>query len=194
MTQEQFDELLAWLDPADRERAGEKYETIRRSLIKILTWGGCVDAEGMADETFNRVAGKVQELRRTFEGDPALYFYGVAKRLMKECRRSAMTHLTLEEAGPPPTVPPEEAGQEEALERESDCLHRCLNELGPRDRELVLAYYARDKQAKIDHRKELALQLGILSNALRVRVYRIRAALEACIERCLGEKAPDETD
>jgi RNA polymerase sigma factor (sigma-70 family) len=194
MTQQQFDELLAWFDPSDRDRAGEKYETIRRSLIKIFTWGGCIDAEGVADETVNRVAAKVQELSETFEGDPALYFYGVAKRLMKECQRSARAQVSLDEAGDPAAVLPEEDEEEDDLARESECLQRCLDKLSPRDRELVLAYYMKDKQAKIDHRKELARQLGIVSNALRVRVYRIRAALEACIEHCLDEKAPHEMD
>jgi RNA polymerase sigma factor (sigma-70 family) len=195
MTQNPFDELLAWLDPADRERAGEKYETIRRSLIKILTWGGCVDAEGMADETFNRVAERVPKLKQTYEGDPTLYFYGVARMLMKECRRSALLHVPLEEAGESEAPRPDELGEEEAPPpRERECLRRCLEQLSPRDRELILAYYAKDKQAKIDHRKELARQLGVMSNALRVRVYRIRGALEDCIELCLQEKTPDEMD
>lgn len=186
MTQQQLDELLAWLDPADRERAGEKYETIRRSLIKILTWGGCVDAEGMADETFNRVAARVPELRKTYEGEPALYFYGVAKMLMKECRRGALSQVPLEEVGEPEAPRPGETGEdEEALARESECLRHCLKQLSPRDRELILAYYAKEKQAKIEHRKDLARQLGVLTNALRVRVHRIRGVLEDCIERCL---------
>jgi RNA polymerase sigma factor (sigma-70 family) len=195
MTQHPFDELLDWLDPADRERAGEKYEIIRRSLIKILTWGGCIDAESMTDETFNRVAGRVPELKKTYEGDPALYFYGVAKMLMKECRRSALMHVPLEEAGEPKAPRTEEMWEEEeAPPRERECLRHCLEQLSPRDRELVLEYYAKDKQAKIDHRKELARRLGMMSNALRVRVHRIRGALEDCIERCLREKAPDEMD
>jgi RNA polymerase sigma factor (sigma-70 family) len=195
MTQQQFEELLSWFDPKDRERAGEKYETVRHSLIKILTWGGCIDAEDMADETFNRVAARVEELKRTYEGDPALYFYGVARMLMKECRRRNQTQVPPDEAGEPAAPPPaEDEDAEDDLGRESECLRRCLDGLSPRDRELILAYYTKDKQAKIDHRKELARRLGIVSNALRVRVYRIRLALEDCIERCLRESAPDEMD
>lgn len=193
MTQQQFDELLSWFDPTDRERAGEKYESVRRSLIKILTWGGCIDAEDVADEAFNRVAARVEELKKTFKGDPALYLYGVAKMLMKECRRRALTQVPLEEADEPAT-PPAEEDEEEDLGRESECLRLCLDRLSPGDRELILAYYAKEKQAKIQHRKELALGLGIMSNALRVRVHRIRVVVEECIERCLKEKGRDETD
>ena len=193
MTQQQFEELLSWFDPTDRERAGEKYETVRHSLIKILTWGGCIDAEDMADETFNRVAAKVGELRRTYEGDPALYFYGVAKNLMQECRKKNLKQVPLEEAGEPaaPEPPEDEDGD---FEGETACLRRCLDGLNPRDRELILAYYMKDKQAKIDHRKELAQRHGILGNALRVKVHRIRVALEKCVARCLSEEASDETN
>ena len=192
MTKQQFEELLAWLDPDDRGRAGERYEAIRRSLIKIFTWGGCVNAEELADETVNRVEAKVENLRPTYEGDPALYFYGVAKRLMKECRRGSWSHVPLEAAGDIAAPTPDE--DEETRQREAACLRRCLGNLPPRDRELILAYYMKDKQAKIDQRKELARRLGMLSNALRVKAYRIRTALEDCIERCLAEPPGDETD
>lgn len=194
MTQQHFDELLAWLDPSNRDRAGLKYESIRRSLIKIFVWGGCIDAEGMADETFNRVAAKVQKVKETFNGDPALYFYGVAKRLIKECQRSARSQVPLDEAGDHTAPLPLDDEEDGDSARESECLRRCLDKLGTSDRQLILAYYLKDKQAKIDYRKELARQLGIMSNALRVKVYRIRAVLEECIEQCLDEKAPDEMD
>jgi hypothetical protein len=42
LSQEAFDALLDWLD-SDREQAALKYETIRRSLIKIFTGRGCVE-------------------------------------------------------------------------------------------------------------------------------------------------------
>jgi hypothetical protein len=42
LTQELFDTLLGWLDP-DRERAGDKYETVRIRLIKVFTCRGCLE-------------------------------------------------------------------------------------------------------------------------------------------------------
>lgn len=193
MTQQQFDELLAWLDRADRNRAGVKYETIRRSLINIFVWGRCLDPEGMADETFNRVANKVHELRERYEGKPALYCYGVAKNLIKECWRSARTHVPLDEANDPAAPPPQEDEDDDSAHA-PECLQECLDKLNPDDRKLILAYYLKDKQAKIEHRKALALQHGIGTNALRVKVYRIRAILEKCMNQCLDENAPDEMD
>jgi DNA-directed RNA polymerase specialized sigma24 family protein len=70
-----------------------------------------------------------------------------------------------------------------------DCLHSCLQKLSAEQRELIMAYYAKEKQAKIDHRLELARSLGISVKALRVKVFRIRLSLEHCIERSLKRKA-----
>ena len=86
LSQEDFDALLAWLD-SDRERAGIKYEQIRSSLIKIFTGRGCLDAEELADETINRVTRKIKDIKSEFRGDPALYFFGVAKMLLLEYKR-----------------------------------------------------------------------------------------------------------
>lgn len=69
-----------------------------------------------------------------------------------------------------------------------ECLQLCLQNLSAENRELILGYYAKEKQAKIDHRSELAQQLGISVQTLRVRVFRVRASLQDCIERCLKRK------
>jgi DNA-directed RNA polymerase specialized sigma24 family protein len=70
-----------------------------------------------------------------------------------------------------------------------DCLQSCLRKLDGEKRALILAYYAKEKQAKIDYRHELAQQFGITMETLRVRAFRIRASIEECIENCLKRKA-----
>jgi len=185
MTQEQFDQLLTWLD-ADRSQAGEKYEEIRRSLMKILRWRGCRHAEELADETFNRVAGKIAQITQDYQGNPAYYCYGVARIVAREYlrkeRASEIDPATLKIAAPVP---------EDAMEKDSqfNCLDICLGKLNPDNRDLILLYYQREKQAKIDFRKELADQLGIGINAFRVRIHRIRMEVEQCILKCLGSGA-----
>jgi DNA-directed RNA polymerase specialized sigma24 family protein len=59
-------------------------------------------------------------------------------------------------------------------------------------RDLIVAYYARDKQAKIDHRTEMAEQMGISVETLRVKAFRIRAKLEQCLGRCLDRMAQNK--
>src|SRR5258707_3559667 len=60
LTANAFAKLLNRLD-ADRERAGEKYEDLRRTLNRFFEWRGAPFPEEHADETFNRVARKLDE-------------------------------------------------------------------------------------------------------------------------------------
>src|SRR5437870_12644858 len=60
LTSEAFAKFLACLD-ADGQRAGEKYEDLRRTLIRFFEWRGAPFPEEHADETFNRVARKLGE-------------------------------------------------------------------------------------------------------------------------------------
>ena len=176
LTKESFDALLAWLDP-DANTAASKYETIRTRLIKIFVCRGCYESEDLADETIDRVARRLKDIAPTFSGEPARYFYGVANKVHLEYLRRKM----------PPPVPPPPAGDPEEAEREYQCLERCMQKLTANNRELVLQYYQEEKQAKIDHRKLLAEQLGIAVNALRIRACRIRASLQECVNRCISE-------
>src|SRR5882762_362652 len=149
ISQEAFDKLLTWLD-ADRDRAGAKYETIRRRLIKIFTCRGCGEADDLADETINRVTTKVADISENYAGEPALYFYGVAQKVHLEYLRQSRPRES-----PPPVIVVEDD------EQEYECLERCLDELSSEPRQLVIEYYQDVKRAKIDHRRKLAEQLGI---------------------------------
>ena len=186
---ESFDEILAWLNP-DRDVAGSIYVQLRHDLTKIFTWNRCPDPEGLTDEVFDRVAKKVHHLRETFVGDPKLYFYGVARNLIKEVPKKVKAQVSLQ-GTEPASNPLIDVEQETAMIRE-DCLHFCLQKLSEDKRELIVAYYARDKQAKIDHRTEMAQRLGISVETLRVKAYRIRGTLQECIERCLDRMAQNK--
>ena len=188
LTQDAFETLLRWLD-SDRDQAGRKYEEIRLRLIKIFTCRGFYEAEEMADETINRVTVKIAEVAGSYEGDPALYFYGVAQKVQLEySRRPQLTgadpnlngYADNSRFSPPPIV--------DDTEIDYQCLDRCLEELPPKNRRLVLEYYQHEKRGKIDHRKRLAEELGIAVNALRIRAHRIRRALQECVQHCLEEQ------
>jgi RNA polymerase sigma factor (sigma-70 family) len=186
---ESFDEILAWLNP-DRDVAGSIYVQLRDDLTKVFTWNRCSDPEGLTDEVFDRVAKKVHHLRESYVGDPKLYFYGVARNLIKEILKKVKMQMSLQ-GTEPASDPRRELEQETAMMREH-CLRSCLQRLSEEKRELILAYYAEDKQAKIDHRTEMAQRLGISVETLRVKAYRIRSTLEKCIERCLDRMAQNK--
>lgn len=176
LTQASFDNLLRWLD-SDRERAGERYEDIRSKLIQFFTFRGADSADDLADETINRVASKVEYLAEEYIGDPALYFYGVAKKVQLEYLRRQRS-IILTKAYLP----------EKEDDGIYDCLERCLKQLPPNQRELLIAYYKEGEKGKVAKRKELTRKLGVQYNALRVRVYRLRNHLEKCVRTCLEQK------
>ncbi len=175
LTQESFEALLDWLDP-DRESAGQKYEDIRKRLIKIFACRGCTASEDLADETINRVTNKLKEIEATFTGERPRYFYGVANKV----------HLEYLRKKPAMPLPPSGTASEEK-ERVYQCLDQCVAQLSAESQKLVLEYYQGEKQAKIEHRKHLAAGLGIAVNALRIRAHRIRASLQNCVKECLSQ-------
>jgi DNA-directed RNA polymerase specialized sigma24 family protein len=172
LSQEAFDALLDWLD-SDRELAGIQYEQIRSRLIKIFTGRGCIDPEELADETINRVTSKLNEIQSEFTGHRARYFFGVANKVYLEYLRRKQ---------PPPPLPPPDSGR---AELEYRCLERCIERLSEEDRALLLKDYGAKGRTQAERRKALAEELGISLNALRIRVFRIRAALKECIEKCI---------
>jgi DNA-directed RNA polymerase specialized sigma24 family protein len=175
-TQEDFNRLLSWLD-ADRNRAGQRYERIRRKLILVFASRGFAFPEEMTDECINRVMKKLPEIEQQYTGSPENYFFGVAKVIALEWPRKH----------PPIVIPPPKESSP-AGEDPLDCLDRCLDRLPASTRELVLEYYQQEKRAKIDQRTALAQRLGIAVNALRIRAHRIRKHLEKCVLKCLGKK------
>ncbi|HYK19871.1 MAG TPA: hypothetical protein VEV42_03995 [Pyrinomonadaceae bacterium] len=165
--------MLAWLD-SDRERAAMKYEEIRRRLIKFFLGRGCIEAEDLADETINRVIRKLNEIGNEFTGDCEPYFYGVANKVLMEHQRRRQPQ--------PPLATDVNSNR---AEQEDRCLEECIAKLSDENRELLLQYYQGEGRAKIEQRKQLAEKLGIAPNALRIRAFRIRAALQECVEKCL---------
>ena len=173
LSQEAFDALLDWLD-SDREQAGIKYEEIRARLIIIFTGRGCVDAEDLADETINRVTQRLSTIKKEFTGDPTRYFFGVANFILMEYMRRKPPQ--------PSPFPPNDSNQ---VEVEFRCLEQCMDSLSEENRYLLLKYYGAEGGSKIDQRKQLAEELGIAANALRIRAYRIRLGLQQCVEKCI---------
>jgi RNA polymerase sigma factor (sigma-70 family) len=186
LTAEAFEGLLAWLNP-DRDRAGERYEEIRTGLINGFQRHGCNQPEELADETINRVARRLPEIAATYVGDQARYFYGVAHNvhleyIRKQAAVRPLPPVELQYMGPAPDALEEE-------EPEYDCLKRCMQQLTPRSREMILHYYRGERDVKIRLRKELAARLGVKLPNLRLQAQRVRANLKRCLLMCLEQGA-----
>jgi DNA-directed RNA polymerase specialized sigma24 family protein len=183
LTPEAFDGLLKSLDP-DRDNAAERYLEIRRNLVRLLEWRGCSTPDEYADEAINRCARKIAEGEQI--RDVATYSIGVARMLFREMSRErAKSPLSLDEA-PEPQVCPTEPGSDP--ERRMNCLRRCLAELSPENRNLILHYYQGDKGEKIKNRRGLTQLFGIPASTLRMRALRLREGLHLCVENCLRQE------
>ncbi len=181
--QEAFDRFLALLHP-NRERAGEEYEKLRQRLIFYFERRGCRTAAERADDTINRVIGKLAggEVLRSV----ASYCGGVARNVLREYwddpRRewaeldeAASSSAAIED--PREIEREREAGRYDQQRRE--CMRQCLERLAADDHELMLAYCTTEDRA------ELAAQLALTLNALRIRVNRARDKLKKCVADCL---------
>jgi DNA-directed RNA polymerase specialized sigma24 family protein len=180
LTAEAFDGLLSLLG-TERDRAAEQYLDLRRNLVRLFEWRGSSAPDEDADETINRCAKRIaegEEIR-----DVATYCIGIARMLVREANRNrARAPLPLDKAPEPQTPPAVPDGESEAR---LQCLRRCLGELFPADRELILEYYEGDRGKKIQSRKGLTAAFGVPAGALRMRALRVRQKLQLCLEGCL---------
>jgi DNA-directed RNA polymerase specialized sigma24 family protein len=174
--EDQFEALLRWLSP-DRETAGQKYEVIRSGLIRIFMSHGFNDAEDLADLTISRVTNKMPALAEEYVGDPSLYFFGVARNVVREARRRK--EVATDQL-------PEHFTIAAVTTEKYDCLLKCLQVLNVEKREFILDYYLYAGRDKIEHHKRMAEELSITEGALRTRAHHIRIALQKCVSECIA--------
>src|SRR5262249_26633424 len=158
-------------------KAAERYRVIHKRLTKIFVCRGSSTPEELADRTIDRVARKIETMQEEYVGDPVYYFCSIAINILRESIRKDRLPTFL----PPPQAPPDES-----QERYDACLKTCLDKLPLEDRAFVLEYHKMEKQAKIDHHKEMAAHLGVNMNVLRIHACRLRAVLEKCIMKEIG--------
>lgn len=187
LTAEAFAKLLGRLGE-DRERAGEEYENLRRTLIRFFEWRGAPFPEEHADETFNRIAHKLGEgiEIKNIGG----YGYEVARLVCLEAlkapqsRRAPLDEIRLEAA-----QAADEASAASEKELWLTCLDDCLSALPVESRQLITEYYRDEKRGRIDLRKALAERMGLRRDALANRAQRVRDKLEQCVTRCFRKKS-----
>lgn len=190
-TQKALDRFLDRLNP-DREKSDKEFERLRTKLIRFFEWQGCSLPDTRADETFDRV------MRRLDEGQVISnltgFVFAVARHVAKEVWREMDRTSSLDDKAlsiPDPTIsnPLSKLEGEEEPDRRLNCFDHCLEAMSAESRNLILNYYQEDGRAKIDWRKQLAEQMGLPLNALRIRAHRIRKSLEQCIDDCLAKPA-----
>ena len=180
LNQQAFDGLLATLGP-DRDAAADRYLAIRHKLVRLFEWRGCSTPEEYADEAINRCARKIAEGEAI--RDVGTYSIGVARMLLLEMSREQTKEARPLDNAPEPQTPPVEPAIDP--EFRMDCLRRCLDQLSPDNRNLILHYYQGDKDQKIKNRKGLTQMFGVPAGTLRMRALRLREGLHLCAQSCL---------
>src|SRR5438874_1648846 len=130
LTAESFHGLLAFLDP-DPSRAAEKYEKVREKLTRFFEWKGCIPGEDYTDETFDRVARRLEAGLEATPPNPYVFFHGFALNVIRERWRKA-------ENDPRPLTAISDISSATSFSTEHDqlekekrlgCLHDCIDRL-----------------------------------------------------------------
>lgn len=184
VAKENFDKLLDWLSD-DRSEAGIQFEKIRDGLIRVFRIKGCHEPETLADESMNRVIRRIDTLDLTRNVKPSTIFYGFACNVFLEyCRSEKKRTLQLSNTYEVESATCPIATTNAAIK----CLRQCLNNLDRLDRSLIVEYYSQEKQAKINVRRQLAMQNDITIGTLHTRIHRIKGILRPCVEECVNKE------
>jgi DNA-directed RNA polymerase specialized sigma24 family protein len=185
-----FERLLRHLD-ADRDRAGEKYEEIRRRLIKFFECNRSCRAEELTDRTLATVEKKLQA--EEIDNIPA-YAVAVARNVHRDDFKKSRRVTSVEDIRGGQDSLVDSGGEEGEMVEGIDtlatlaCLQECRAKLPPAESMLAIEYYSAEGEKQKDHRQRLAKRLGITMNALRVRANRVRERLEKCVTQCVEDR------
>jgi len=185
LSPEALGHFLLLLD-ADIVKAGQKYERLRLKLIRLFEWRGCVFADDLADETINRVVRKIEGGVDLADGEVPRYSAAVAHFVFLEHLREVKRRLP---APGDAEMAPWVLGRHQTTDLRLAILETCLTRLSAQDRDLILRYYSEDRGSRIANRRQLAKELGITADHLRIRAYRIRSRLESRIETRVSRQA-----
>jgi DNA-directed RNA polymerase specialized sigma24 family protein len=167
--------FLAWLSP-NQESAGEEYERLRFRLFTFFSQRHCCFADDLADETINRVILKISEEKIE---NALAYCYGVAKNVYRESLRKERSHVDIDEV----TVAAKEP-EEQSFSHE--CLDKCLKQLSPDSRTLLLDYFSEARLKKIELHRRISESMKTTQTALRMKIMRSKKKLKICVQECMG--------
>ena len=182
LTAESFSKLLLRFDE-DPEQAGERYEELRRKLIRFFEWRGAPFPEDQTDETLNRLTKRIDE--GVSVKNISSYSLEIARLVFLEALKgNDFKKESLDEINVAASSSDETGEKEVRL----TCLDDCLSTLPQNSRELIIEYYRDAKRDRVERRRALAELWGLNREALANRAQRLRDKLEQCVNRCLSRK------
>jgi DNA-directed RNA polymerase specialized sigma24 family protein len=182
LTAETFDALLD-LFSEDREVAAREYEKLRSGLERYFQFKGCSDPTGLANKTIDRVASKIDGFDRTRNIRPTAYFYGFASKILLEQRRASMREVELTDDQFMIHAEPTDT---DSREKRLECLDSCVLSLKVTERELFIGYYVTEPHDRKKAREQLSEKNACSPSSLYTKIFRIKASLRVCIEKCVS--------
>jgi DNA-directed RNA polymerase specialized sigma24 family protein len=174
-----FERFLLWFSP-DRDLALKKHDEIMKKMHKYFVRKSCLESEELASEVRDRVI-KIIDSGQDYPNHDAL-FYSVAAKVWKEYLRKPKSDPL-----PADDLLPISNTETEEKELQASCLEECLTSLPSLERDLITRYYQGRGLENIALRKVLAAECGG-ENTLRVKAFRIRIRLRACMNECMSRR------
>lgn len=160
------DELLAIFD-SDPGRAEEKYIELYQNLVRYFECNRNLEPQDMAQEALKRGFARLQEGTKITTDNPAGYFFGVARNLLRESWTVRSQEPLEEQELPIGTSLFHDLNSSEQLV----LLRECLNDLPPQELEMLMAHVEGEGET-------WSRKAGLRPSVLRLRIYRIRRRLE----------------
>ena len=185
-----FAALLRRLD-LQKDHAADRYEELRRKLIKFFEWSSCFPSEDLADETLDRL-GRILLDRPVLDLEP--FLWGVAKKIRQESHKHSERIVAITDLPDRGTFLKDKVDVESEIhateqgEVRSRCLRLCLNNMSQESRGVFLKYQGLHNKQQ---REQLASELGLTIGALRVRINRIKKQLQGSVQQCLASSASE---
>jgi hypothetical protein len=180
LSEKRLERLLNALDPEDAGGASERYNRLKERLVLFFEHNTTSDPYRLADVTLDRLAVKLDEVGLT--GREVEYFaLGLARKiLLEDARERQRWREFLQQLAHPFPKP--------AIDHE--CLERAFQGVTEADRQFLAEYYPSEKPVKglADHRRDLALTLGISYDAIRVRAYNLVRRVSQLYMECDAKK------
>ena len=187
LTEAAFARLLTWLDDGT-DSDGERYLEARRRLVAYFDRKNRPAPDSLADEALNRISRTLEKSGAIATTPPLRYCYVVARFVLLEDLRRERRHVRFDDGRHASAITSSaSADANDAAfvhERRLECLDGCLRKLKSEQQALIVDYYGDARRQRIERRRDLAFRLGITMNALGIRAWRIRAALENCVGAC----------
>lgn len=169
-------EILLSLLRAEPDDAESEYQKLRRKLIVYAGRQGAWFPHDDADEAIDRLC---RQLQTGFRPDNLYgYLCGVLRKVVSESRRKQKQDRRDEfDETSLSNLPIIQTDNEDPR---IDLLKLCLKRLPPEERILIIRYYSYDGHDKIAERKQIAAELGLKFDSLKMRACRAREKLREC--------------